>query len=167
MNSNPLRWPFRGQFLLGSVICAGLIAYALYVQFVQRLLPCPFCIFQRVAFAALGIVFLIGAVHAPKQPVGRRVYGVLAFICAAIGAGIAARHVWVQQFPPEIPSCGAGMDFMLQSMPLFGVIRKVLTASGDCSNIDWTFLGLSMPAWCLLFFVLLAGCALHAGFRRR
>lgn len=167
MNPNPLRWTFRAQFLLGFGICVGLLAYALYVQFVQRLLPCPFCIFQRIAFAALGIVFLIGALHAPKQPAGRRVYGVLAFIPAAIGAGIAGRHVWVQLFPPQMSACGAGMDFMLETMPLTGIIRKVLTASGDCSNIDWTFLGLSMPAWCLLFFVALAGWALHAGFRRR
>jgi len=167
MDPNPFRWTFRAQCLLGFLLCAGLIAYALYVQLVQRLLPCPFCIFQRIAFAALGVIFLFGGLHAPERSSGRRVYGVLAFIAAAIGAGIAGRHVWVQLFPPPIPSCGAGMDFMLQTMPLTGVIRKVLTASGDCSNIDWTFLGLSMPAWCMLLFIALAGWALYAGFRRR
>jgi len=167
MNQNPFHWTFRAQFLSGFVICAALIAYALYVQFVERLLPCPFCIFQRIAFAVLGVVFLIGGLHAPWQASTRGMYGVLAFLAAAIGAGIAGRHVWVQLFPPPIPSCGAGMDFMLQTMPVTGIIRKVLTASGDCSNIDWTFLGLSMPAWCLVFFVVMAGWALRAGLRRR
>jgi len=167
MSPNLFRWTFRSQFLLGFFTCAVLIAYAMYVQFVLRILPCPFCIFQRIAFAALGVVFLIGALHAPRQASGRRAYAVLALVAAAIGAYIAGRHVWVQLFPPPIPSCGAGMDFMLQTMPLSGVIRKVLTASGDCSNIDWAFLGLSMPAWCLVFFIALALWALHAGFRRR
>lgn len=167
MNPNPFRWSFRAQFLWGFVICGALIVYALYVQFVERLLPCPFCIFQRIAFAALGVVFLVGGLHAPGRASARRTYAVLAFLAAAAGAGIAGRHVWVQLFPPPIPSCGAGMDYMLQTMPLSGVIRKVLTASGDCSNIDWTFLGLSMPGWCLVFFLALAGWALQAGFRRR
>lgn len=164
---NLLHWPFRVQFLTGFLACAGLLGYAFYVQFEQQIQPCPFCIFQRMAFAAAGLVFLVGGLHAPRSAGGRRAYGVLAFIALAIGAGIAGRHVWVQLFPPAIPSCGPGLNYMLETQTWLGVVRKVLVSSGDCSMVDWTFLGLGMPAWTLAWFVLLAVFALVAGFRGR
>lgn len=164
---NPLRASFRTQFLLGFVACAGLLAYAFYVQLHDGLEPCPLCIFQRVAFAALGLAFLVGGLHAPKGQGGRRVYGVLAVLAAGVGIAIAGRHVWLQNLPPDqVPTCGPGLDYMLDAMPISGVIRKVLTGSGECANVDWTLLGLSMPAWTVVCFVLLAGWAAFAAFRR-
>lgn len=157
---------FRTVFLLGFLACAGLLAYALYTQFALHLQPCPFCIFQRVAMAAAGVLFLIGGLHAPKGRTGRRVYGALTLLACLIGAGIAARHVWVQVFPPPVSACGAGLDFLVEMQGWSGAIRKVLTATGDCSNIDWRFLGLSMPAWVLIWFLALGAWALWAGFRR-
>lgn len=153
-------------FLLGFLACAGLLAYALYTQFALRLQPCPFCIFQRVAMAAACLLFLIGGLHAPKAAAGRRVYAVLTLLACLIGAGIAARHVWVQLYPPPGAGCSAGLDFMVEMQGWHGTIRKVLTASGDCSNIDWHFLGLSMPAWVLIWFVALGIWAVWHGFRR-
>ena len=164
---NPFRWSFRAQFLLGFLVCASLLGYALYVQFVQKLEPCPFCIFQRLAFAATGVLFLLGALHGPRSSSGRRVYGVLAFIAAAIGIGIAGRHSWVQVFPPAMPSCGPGWDYMIETNTWLGVVQKVLFAKGDCSTIDWSFLGLSMPMWSVVWFIALAVWALWAGFRAR
>ena len=159
---------FRRSFLLGFGACAGLIAYALYSQFYGGLLPCPLCIFQRVAFAALGLVFLAGGIHAPEGAVGRRVYSVLGFVVAAVGIAVAGNHVRLQHLPADqVPACGPGLDYMLEAMPMTGVIRKVMTGSGECADVDWSFLGLSMPAWSLACFVVLAGWALYAGFRRR
>jgi disulfide bond formation protein DsbB len=144
-----------------------LIAYALHAQFNGGLLPCPLCIFQRVAFAALGIVFLLGGLHAPRGRGGRRAWGVLAGIAAAAGASIAGRHVWLQGLPAdEVPACGPGLEWMLETTPLLGVVREVLTGSGECADVDWTFLGLSMPAWSLAGFILLGAWALYAAFRR-
>lgn len=157
---------FRTRFLLGFFACVALLAYALYVQFELRIMPCPFCILQRIAFAALGAVFLLGGLHAPRKPFGRRLYGLLAFAAAAVGAGIAGRHVWVQLFPPPIPSCGASLGFMLETHSWWSVFRKVLTAYGDCSAIDWRFIGLSMPMWTLIWFVGLGVWALWAGYSR-
>ena len=56
---------------------------------------------------------------------------------------------------------------MMEANPLTDVIRKVLTGSGECAKVDWHFLGMSMPAWSLLWFVLLALLVLAAAFRRR
>lgn len=159
---------FRARFLLGCLACAALIGYALYTQLVGGLLPCPLCIFQRVAFAVLGVVFLVGGLHAPAGRAGRRAYGALAMVASVIGIAVAGNHVRLQHLPPDqVPACGPGLDYMLDVMPIGGVIRKVMTGSGECANVDWTFLGLSMPAWSLVWFVLLAGWAAYAAFRRR
>lgn len=167
MPLNPFAWPFRTQFLAGFLACASLLAYAFYVQFVERIEPCPFCILQRLAFAAAGALFLLGGLLAPRGAGWRKAWGALAFLANAVGAGIAARHLHVQLFPPELPSCGAGLNYMLETQSWLGVVRKVLTSYGDCSAIDWSFLGLSMPAWTLVWFVALATLALVAGFGRR
>ena len=170
MTPNPFRWSFRAQFLLGFVLCASLIAFAYHTQYrdVNPLDPCPLCIFQRIAFAALAAVFLLGGLHAPKGSGGRRAYGALGLVAAAIGIGIAGRHVWLTHLPADqVPSCGPPLNFMMEANPITDVIRKVLTGSGECAKVDWTLLGLSMPAWSLLWFVLLAVWVAWAAFRRR
>ncbi|MFA5684484.1 MAG: disulfide bond formation protein B [Lysobacteraceae bacterium] len=169
MTRNPLNWSFRIHCLLGALACGGLLAYALYVEHGMLMQPCPLCILQRIAFLAVGLVCLVGAIHGPRRAGVRAVYGVLAAISAIVGAAIAAWHVRMQLLPPdEVPSCG-GMElgYMVKAFPLRTVIDKVFTGSGDCAKIDWTFLGVSMPGWTLLCFVLLATAALYAGFRRR
>jgi disulfide bond formation protein DsbB len=167
MTANPFRWSFRSQCLAGFAACAALIAFAVYSQLQWGLEPCPLCIFQRIAFAGLGMVLLVAGLHAPRGASGRRAYGVLGFLAASVGMGIAGRHVWLQLNPPPIPACGPPLDFMRETMSTTHVIRRVLTGSGDCGNVDWTFLGLTMPAWSLLWFVLLGLFVLYAGFRRR
>lgn len=167
MPLNPLLWNFRAQFALGALVCAALLGYALYLQHRMFLDPCPLCIFQRVAFIALGVVFVLGALHGPGVR-GRRVYGVLALLAAIGGVGIAARHLWLQSLPPElVPACGPGLEFMLQSAPFTDVLVKVFAGSGECAAVDWQFLGLAMPAWTLIWYVLLGLGALYAGFARR
>ena len=167
MNPNPLRWSFRQQCLAGFLACAALIAFALYSQFQLGLLPCPLCIFQRVAFAALGLVFLLAGLHAPRGAGGRRTYGVLALVAAAAGLYVAGRHVWIQHLPADqVPMCGPDLGFLLDAMPVASVIRTVLTGAGECAKVDWTFLGLSMPEWSLGWFVALTLWVLVVMFRR-
>lgn len=169
MTANPFAWTFRSQFLTGFLLCAALLAYALYVQFGMLMLPCPLCILQRLVFAAMGIVFLVGGLHSPKGRVGRGVYGLLAFVAAAAGAGVAGRHVWLQSLPAsEVPLCTSmGLDYMVEAMGPLKALSSVLAGSGECAKVDWTFLGLSMPAWTLAWFVGLGLGALWAAWRRR
>ncbi|WP_027070146.1 disulfide bond formation protein B [Novilysobacter defluvii] len=159
---------FRTSFLLGFLACAGLIGFALFSQFQWGLEPCPLCIFQRVAFAALGVVFLLGALHAPRGRAGRIAWGVLALAAALTGIAVAGNHVRLQMLPADqVPACGPGLDYMMEMLPVTGVIQKVMTGSGECADVDWSFLGLSMPAWSLAWFLLLAAWAAWAAFRRR
>ncbi len=150
----------------GFLICAGLIAYALYAQFHLGLDPCPLCIFQRIGIAALGVVFLIAALHHPRAW-GTRVYAVLIAIAALATVAVAARQVYLQHLPPgAIPSCGAPLSMMLKFMPLTTVIRKVLTGSGECGIVNWTFLGLAMSAWVLIWAAFLGAAGVMANARR-
>lgn len=140
----------RAVNFAGAAACALLIAYAYYTQYFLGFEPCPLCMFQRVAVFALGIVFLLAALHHPGA-LGARIYGALIGLIALAGIGVAARHVYIQSLPPgQVPACGAPLDFMLEVSPLFEVVHKVLTASGECGIVDWKFLGLAMPAWVLI-----------------
>lgn len=168
---NPLNWSFREQFLSGAAVSSGLIVAAITIGGVLGLEACPLCIFQRVAFGALAAVFLVGAVFAPSGRAGRGAWGLVAFAAAGVGIGIAGRHVWLQLFPVEVPTCGMPLSFMRETMDTPGLLRQLyqqaLNARGDCAQVDWSFLGLSMPAWSLVGFILLGAWALHAGFGRR
>lgn len=171
MSSTPLNAsrPTPGRRLLnlaGFLICAGLIAYALYAQLDLGLDPCPLCIFQRIGIIILGVVFLIAALHNPRRW-GARVYAVLIAIAALATIAVAARQVYLQHLPPgAVPSCGAPLSTMLKFMPLTTVIRKVLTGSGECGIVNWTFLGLAMPAWVLIWAAFLGATGLIVNTRR-
>ncbi|HEY0332913.1 MAG TPA: disulfide bond formation protein B [Stenotrophomonas sp.] len=165
---NPFRSSFRAQFFLGFLACAALLGYAIYLQLHDGLEPCPLCIFQRIAFVALGVLFLVGALTAPRKPGGRRLMGGLALLAAMAGIGVAGRHVWLQVMPRDaMSSCGPPLSFLSETMGPFEVLRTVLTGTGDCGAVDWRFLGLTMPMWSLICFVLLAFWSLYAGFRNR
>lgn len=150
-----------------ALACALLMAYALYSQYVLDLEPCPLCVFQRIAMIGTGLFFLLAWLHGPGNA-GARVYGTLAGLAALAGAGVAARHVWLQNLPAEeVPACGPGLDYMLDVFPLAEALRMVFTGSGECADIDWQFLGLSMPAWVLVWFVFLGLAALIINFPAR
>jgi len=151
---------------LGFLACVALMAYALYAQHVLGLAPCPLCIFQRVAVMSVGVVFLIAALHNPGR-LGARVYGALVVLAAVCGMGISARHIWIQAQPPgTVAACGADLNFLMDIMPITEVVKKVLTGSGECGRVDWTFLGLSMPWWVLFSLVALAVWGAVVNFRR-
>jgi disulfide bond formation protein DsbB len=150
----------------GFAACAALLAYALYAQFHQGLEPCPLCIFQRIGVALLGIVFLAAALHQPRGR-GRYGYGLALALAALATAAVAARHVYVQSLPPgSLPSCGAPLAVLMKFMPLWQLIRKVLTGSGECGDVNWRFLGLAMPAWVLIWALLLGAAGVAANLRR-
>ena len=144
----------RAVFGLGFFGCASAILVALfYFQKTLGLAPCPLCVVQRGIFIALAVVFLIGFLHNP-QGLMRRVYAGLATLVALGGAGVSAWHVRLQNLPPdEVPECGPGLDFMLEVMPMQQVLAEIFTGSGECSEVLWSFLGLSIPAWTGLTFL--------------
>ena len=159
--------PTRRQAnLLGVAACGGALGFALFAQYGMGLTPCHLCIFQRVEVLALGLVFLAAALHDPAQG-GARVYAALIGLVAAVTAATAGRHVWIQLQPPgSVPDCGADLDFMLEVFPLMDVIIKVFKAGGECARIDFSFLGVSMPGWVLVFAVIVGAAGVWGNGRR-
>jgi disulfide bond formation protein DsbB len=152
--------------LAGFAVCCGLMGFALFAQHVLLLDPCPLCVFQRVAVIAIGIIFLVAALHNPAGA-GRIVYGVFLALAAMAGASVAGRHAWLQQLPPDkVPSCGPGLDYMLDTLPFTEVLSNVFRGSGECAEIVWQFLGLSMPGWVLVWMVALGTAGVWNNLRR-
>ena len=113
------------------------------------------------------IFFLIGGLHDPRAS-GRKVYALLVLLGAAAGAGVAAWHLWVQHLPPDpLAGCTPGWNYMVENFPLNKVLKMAFTGHADCSEINWTFLGLAMPFWTLVSFIVIGAAAVWAGFRRR
>jgi disulfide bond formation protein DsbB len=142
----------RIWFFLVALACAGLLGNALYIQHMDFVDPCPLCVFQRMAFMCIGAVALLAAIHNPGRR-GRRLYAGLISLAGLTGIGIAGRHLWLQSLPADqVPDCGMGLNYMLDTMPFSQVLSEVFYGSGECAEVAWTFLGLSMPAWTLLWY---------------
>jgi disulfide bond formation protein DsbB len=145
--------PRRLGYLLGFLVCAALMGWALWLQYGQGLEPCPLCVFQRVAVCAIGIVFLIAFIHNPGRK-GATAYALLVLLCAAGGAVFASRQVWLQSLPKDqVPACGMGFSYMMDTMPFFDVLSKIFAGSGECAEKGWELLGLAIPGWTLVFFI--------------
>jgi len=158
----------RKLFLTGFLISVLLIVYALYTQYVLGLEPCPLCILQRVAVIALGISFLLLTLRPPLRKQSKFLTSLLLAIISSTGVGIAARHVWLQNLPPDkVPGCGPGLDFMMANFPLSEVLEMVFSGSGECAEISWSFAFLSMPAWVLIWLIVLGSFGVWSIHQRR
>ena len=155
----------RGAFAAIFAVCAGLIVFGLWLQQAKGLEPCPMCIMQRYAFVLAGLVALAGALHGP-QGWGRRLYGLLVLATVVAGGGVAVRQSWLQHNPPKVSECGADLDFMIDSFPLADALPMIFRGAGDCSLVDWTFLGLSIANWSFLCFAVILLAALAVLTRR-
>jgi disulfide bond formation protein DsbB len=154
--------------VLGFIACASMLGFGIfYLQQYLGLEPCPLCILQRVAIAATGSVFLLAAIHNPRNW-GRRVYALLLALTIGSGVALSSRHVWLQYFLPANAQldCGMALSYMLEVLSPWETLRLVLKGSGDCSRIDWSFLYLSIPAWTLVYFILLGIVGITRNWRR-
>ena len=153
-----------GLLFLASVIG---MAFALYLQHFRGFSPCPLCVFQRVGLIGLGVISLIALIHNPKHNGLKSGYALLGALSILCSAGVAARHVWLQNLPPDqVPSCGPGLDYWLETLPLKSVFDQVLKGSGECAVVDWSLFGLSLPVWSLAFFSVLAIVSIWQIFRK-
>ena len=154
---------FLGVFLA----CIGLMGFGLYLQHFKHLEPCPLCILQRIAFIAIGGTALAAVIHNPRKR-GWSLYGGLLALLALFGGGVAAWQVWLQHLPPgQVPECGPGLDYMLDVMPLDKILPMIFKGSGECAEVTWTFLELSIAQWALGWFILFALAGTITVFRRR
>ncbi|UTH74408.1 disulfide bond formation protein B [Chromobacterium sp. IIBBL 290-4] len=142
----------RQGFLLVAAACAGAMGFALFAQYQLGLEPCPLCIFQRIGVMAAGVLALLAALHNPGRT-GARVWGGLTVLAALAGSGVSLRQLWLQSLPADqVPQCGPGLEYLMESFPLWDVLSRVLKGSGECAEIHGRFLGMTMPFWVAVFF---------------
>ncbi|MEY3017268.1 MAG: hypothetical protein RL336_403 [Pseudomonadota bacterium] len=158
--------PIRLSNLIIALGCALLMATALYMQHQLGLEPCPLCMTQRVAVIAVGLVAGVAFLHNPAGTM-RRVYAGLGAILGVLGGSVSTRQLWLQSLPEDqVPACGPSLEYMLETFPLADTLRVMLQGDGNCAEVVWTFLGLSIPAWTLVAFVGLVAVNLWQMLRR-
>jgi disulfide bond formation protein DsbB len=164
--SKPLALLTRPRALYGLIafVAASLIAFALLAQVIDQLEPCPLCILQRYAFTFVVVFAAMAAILRGRASIA---CGLLSLVSALSGAGVAAWHVYLQLFPPDVSSCGPSLDYLLSNLPLGRALPRIFQGYGDCTKIDWTFLKLSMPAWALIWLIALSGMLVLALRRSR
>lgn len=148
----------RRILALVAAACVAMLAFGMYLQHVVGLEPCPMCIVQRYA---LVLVALSAGLAALSPSRGAWIGGsVLMLLFSGFGAFVAARQSWLQWYPPEIASCGRDFYGMIETFPLQRAIPMIFKGSGDCTKVDWTFLGGSIANWSFVWFVFFAVVAL-------
>ena len=153
---------FRIASAAAAAACAALLGYAYYLQYVVGLNPCPLCLVQRGFFYAVMAAFAVAALHP------HRVYPALAALFALGGIAAAGRQVWLQHLPADrVPACGPDLYFMLENFPLTRTLSTLIKGTGECAAVDWTFLGLSIAEWSLLWFIALFALALWLALKGR
>lgn len=155
------RLSFRQVMLLIAFACAAMLAFGYYLQHIVGLEPCPMCVVQRYAIFLIAIESIITPSRSLNRSNFMHISGsVLLIITALAGAFVAARQSWLQWYPPEIASCGRDIYGMIETFPLQKVLPMIFKGSGDCTKIDWTFLGGSIANWSFLCFCGFAAVAM-------
>lgn len=147
--SNP-----RRTLALIAVASVGLLAFGMYLQHVEGLEPCPMCIVQRYALVLVAVLAGVGSLRTTVW--WNKLFGALALLASGFGAFVAARQSWLQWNPPEFASCGRDFYGMIENYPISRAIPMIFRGSGDCTAIDWTFLGGTIANWSFVWFAAFA-----------
>ncbi len=163
------RYVITPRMMFGNIFlyCLGMIIVArFYFQGYLSLDPCPLCVVQRFFVIGTSIVVLAAFLHNPGI-LGRRIYTSVALLPNVIGIITAIRHVWLQNLPSEqVPECGPGIDYIMEVFSLFEALKMIFSGSGECSEILWVFLGLTIPGWTLVAFLIMGAALFFQLFRR-
>lgn len=151
----------RQLLALMSAGCVALLAFGLYLQHVVGLEPCPMCIVQRYVMV---LIVLWAAVFAAIPKVWASATGLVGAVILGLGgAGVAARQSWMQWYPPQVQTCGLDFYDMVETLPMKRALPMIFRGGGDCTKIDWTFLGGSIANWSFVAFtaiIIAAGISL-------
>lgn len=151
----------------GFFACTAMMGFALFAEHVLLLEPCPLCVFQRMAVISSGLIFLVATIQNPSG-FGRKIYAGLLLLATGAGILVAGRHVWLQIMPADqVQACGPGFGYIIDSFPFSEALKMIFSGSGECADVVWSFLGLSMPAWVLICLLGLASVGTWNNLRAR
>ena len=144
----------RQAHLIAFFAAYFLVALALVVQKKYNLEPCPLCITQRIIFMVLGLLFLINAFIRPSDLI-KKISLTFLSVTSIIGMVFSFKHILIQSKVIDVPSeCGVDLNYMFENFPFSKALNLLFKGTGDCSHIDWTFLGLTIPELALIGFIL-------------
>ena len=146
------RFPRRSLLLLSGA-CLALLSFGMYLQHLLGLEPCPMCIVQRYALASIALVALLASCSGSRHVHSGAAS--LVVLLAGFGAFVAARQSWLQWYPPEVSSCGRDFFGMIEAFPLQRALPMIFRGGGDCTKVDWTFLGGSIANWSFVSFCII------------
>lgn len=149
-----------------ALVSFALLAVAFYMEYSMGLEPCPLCMLQRIVFFCIGVVCLISVLH--KSVSFGIKYSFAVVILCLMGAALSIRHLYLQNLPTEeLPACLPGLSYMLEAFPLKDILAAMIMGTGECGDVVWTFLGLSIPGWTLVAFICIAVVNLVIAFRQK
>ena len=144
----------RQIYLIIFLAVGGLIGYAAYSIKILGLEPCPLCITQQFFYSIVGITAFIAFNHNPVEIISRFYAGII-FLASAAGIWVAGRQVWLQSLPEdEVPLCGPPLEYIFEVFPFGDLLKALFIGDGNCAEIPWQFLGLSMAGWSFIWFTL-------------
>ena len=128
------------------------LAVAIQTQF--NLEPCPLCVTQRIVFIVIGCLFLLFSFFSPNQFI-RFTHLTSLLITNIVGMVFAIKHILIQSKWIIVPAeCGIDLDYMFENFPLTEAFSLLFKGTGDCSEIDWLFLGLTLPQLALIAYIM-------------
>lgn len=140
---------------IAFLLCLSLLGVAMYLQYSLGLQPCPLCVVQRFCIAVLGLLFMIGSLYIPRNRITRWIFSLFIVLIAILGILTSLRHLWLEHQPAgSVPSCSASLDYMLKNFPMSQTLIQLFNGSGDCAQVSWQFMSMSIPAWTLIFFAI-------------
>ena len=155
-NLSKLKYRYVNLALFCLAAAMMLIAFFFFQKHLA-LMPCPLCVTQRIFTTVFGVVALIGALHNPA-PHKQRIYSTLIALAAIGGASISGRQVYLQFLPEDqVPSCGPTLPYLMEHFPFQDVLGAMFFGEGSCAEVKWQFLGLSIPGWTLVAFLVVIG----------
>ena len=138
--------------LLALAIAGAMVGGAQFMEHILKLDPCPLCLMQRVWAMLAGLVVLAGVAHDPRK----RAYPTVALLCGIVGGGFSIRQLWLQSLPADaVPACGPDMAYMIDAFPMSDILKAMTLGTGNCAEVSWTMLGISIAGWSLVGFVVL------------
>ena len=151
----------RKIYFFLCLIVVLLLAFSLYLQYFQQVIPCPLCTMQRFTFVLIGILAAVGFL-ASRYFWARMIINSFLILSSLLGILLAGRQVWLQNFPSlESNECGVTLEYMAEVLPIKELVQKILQGSAECSVNGWEFLYLNMAEWSLIWFVLFLIVSLH------
>jgi disulfide bond formation protein DsbB len=158
--NNPLTsWQADDWALAICFACGAMLGTGIYLEYIEGLDPCPLCMMQRIWFVLTGAIAYASLLHNPRWGI----YPVFSALAAAVGGYFSIKQLWLQSLPADqVPACGPNLDYMIEVFPLADILVAMTQGTGDCAEVAWSLVGISIPGWALLgFAALLVGSLLQ------